>query len=84
MYGEGYVFAMAPCVSCGAPFFFDPDRVPSLRANAQGQPDPNGTRQPVCRSCWERRQDYRRSQGLPEETLLPGAYGPEQHSYGDI
>lgn len=81
---DGYVMALAPCVSCGALFFFDPDRVPSLRVNAQGQLDPNGRREPVCKNCWDRRQAHRRSQGLPEETLLPGAYGPEPHSYGDI
>ncbi|NTU81924.1 MAG: hypothetical protein HGA45_21525 [Chloroflexales bacterium] len=81
---DGYVLAMAPCISCGAMVLFDPDRVPSLRVNAQGRPDPNGLREPVCKTCWDRRQAYRRAQGLPEEPLLPGAYGPEPRSYGDI
>ncbi|MEI7773039.1 MAG: hypothetical protein WCI67_23825 [Chloroflexales bacterium] len=68
------VLGYAPCVSCGIPFFFSPERVPSLRVNAEGQPDPAGTRQPVCRTCWERRQAHRRQNDLPEEHLLPGAY----------
>jgi hypothetical protein len=71
-----YVLVMAPCVSCGRVFPFHPERVPSLRVNAQGQLDPSAPRQPVCRVCWDRRQAYRREHGLPEETLLPGAYGP--------
>lgn len=69
-------FVIAPCLGCGIPFPFNPDRVPSLRVNDEGQPDPRGRRQPVCRTCWGRRQAYRREQGLPEETLLDGAYAP--------
>lgn len=71
------LLGIAPCVSCGVIFAFDPDRVPSLRVNAQRQPDPTGDRQPVCQGCWDRRQAHRRQQGLPAETLLPGAYGPD-------
>ena len=71
---SGVYFVLAPCLRCGIPFTFHPERVPSLRVNAQGQPDPCGTRQPVCRACWDDRQTYRRAHGLPEETLLPGAY----------
>ncbi|MBX0329097.1 hypothetical protein K2Z83_15575 [Oscillochloris sp. ZM17-4] len=73
----GYMLAFGHCISCGAFFSFNPERVPSIRANDAGQPDPAGRREPVCRDCWNRRQAYRRQQGLPEETLLPGAYEPE-------
>lgn len=69
-------FCLAPCVACGSLISFHPDRVPSLRVNAQGHPDPTGSRQPVCRTCWDRRQANRRQNNLPEETLLPGAYDP--------
>lgn len=75
-------FCLAPCVSCGTPFTFNPERVPSLRVNAEGQPDPAGTRQPVCRTCWDRRQAYRREHNLPEEHLLPGAYEPVTNGGG--
>lgn len=70
------MFVMAPCLRCGTVFSFNPERVPSLRVNAAGLPDPAGTRQPICQSCWDDRQAYRRGQGLAEEALLPGAYEP--------
>jgi hypothetical protein len=70
-----YSLVFAPCVNCGAVFGFNPERVPSFRMSVDGKrEDPTQPRQPVCRSCWERRQAYRREHGLPVETLLPGAY----------
>jgi len=67
---------LAACVSCGQLFTSNPDRVPSIRVNAQRQPDPTGRREPVCRTCWDRRVAHRRANGLPEEYLMPGAYAP--------
>ncbi|RRR66030.1 MAG: hypothetical protein EI684_21425 [Candidatus Viridilinea halotolerans] len=72
----GYYFIFTTCIGCGQPFTCHPERVPSLRINPHGQPDPAGTRHPICRTCWDRRQAYRRQHGLPEELLLPGAYAP--------
>jgi hypothetical protein len=69
-------FVVAPCVRCGLPFLFNPERVPSLRVNDAGELDPLAPRKPVCRTCWDERQAYRRTQGLAEEALLPGAYEP--------
>ena len=64
----GYFLVLAPCVGCGIPFGFNPELVPSIRVD--------GVRQPVCRTCFERRQAHRLARGLPEESLLPGAYDP--------
>jgi hypothetical protein len=64
----GCYLVLAPCVGCGNLFGFNPERVPSIRVD--------GVRQPVCRTCFDRRQAHRRANGLPEESLLPGAYEP--------
>lgn len=74
---------LVPCASCGTFFSCNSTRVPSLRLNANGQPDPAGLRYPVCRACWDRRQAYRRERGLPEEHLMPGAYDPEEEGDRD-
>jgi hypothetical protein len=64
----GFFFVFAPCIGCGIPFGFNPERVPSIRVD--------NVRRPVCRTCFERRQAHRRANGLVEETFLPGAYDP--------
>ncbi|HEY7233883.1 MAG TPA: hypothetical protein VH539_07015 [Gemmatimonadaceae bacterium] len=66
---SGYAIAMGPCVACGRPFGFNPLRVPSLVIN--------GTREPVCASCYERLRDVQRTNGLPVwPDPLPDAYDP--------
>ncbi len=62
----GYAMAMGPCIGCGQPICFNPNSVPSIRHN--------GEKEPVCLNCWKRRQEHRRSQGLPEEHLRSDAY----------
>lgn len=64
----GYVLCIAACIGCGSVFSFNPMNVPSLTVE--------GVRQPVCRTCFERRQAHRQTNDLPVETLLPGAYDP--------
>lgn len=64
----GYAMMFAPCIGCGKSFGFNPNKVPSIRVD--------GVRQPVCRECFERRQQYREAHGLPREPLNPDAYEP--------
>ena len=64
----------ATCWSCGNLFGCNPDLVPSIRVNAQGQPDPHGTREPVCASCVVQANQHRAAHGLPLIAILLGAY----------
>jgi hypothetical protein len=57
-------------------FTFNPARVPSFRINAQGQPDPAGTREPICADCVDRFNRRRAAAGLDPIVPLPGAYEP--------
>jgi hypothetical protein len=66
----GYYFMLAPCVACGKPFGFHPDKVPSLRVN--------GVREPVCQDCVRRASVLRTAKGLPLIVPLPGAYEPAE------
>lgn len=67
---SGYVLAFGPCCGCGQVFGFNPARVPSITIN--------GTREPVCRSCFERRQTFREQNGLAREPLAHDAYDAAQ------
>ena len=79
----GYMFALIPCVRCKRPFSCNPDRVPSLRVNAKGVPDPNGTREGICEPCFDLLNATRVSRGLPAwPEPLPGAYEPENEDEG--
>ena len=73
-----FMSAMSPCIGCGQVFSYNPDLVPSIRLNAQGQPDPNGSREPICQSCVERVNPKRIANGLQPIVILPGAYEPEE------
>jgi hypothetical protein len=64
------MFCMAPCLSCGRVFTFNPDRVPSLDLK-----DGRG-KQPICLDCMTRGNAKRKELGLPEHPILPGAYDP--------
>ena len=75
----GYMFVLSPCFNCKTLISYNPERVPSIRVNRAGQPDPNGTREPVCRACIERANPVRIQNGLEPITILPGAYEPEEH-----
>ncbi len=67
----GIFAAFGPCFSCGVPFYFDPDKVPSVPVDpATGLPpdlggDPQrATRRPVCVSCRRRANPARIAAGL--------------------
>jgi hypothetical protein len=59
----GY-FALGLCWSCGQPFTFNPELVPSIPIGADGQPAPDGTRQPICRACVTLANTRRPAEGL--------------------
>src|SRR4051812_49032343 len=68
----GVVFMLSVCIGCGAPFAYNPLRVPSIPASLS----PTGKREPICKRCWTRRQEYRRQHNLPPEELAANAYEP--------
>ena len=74
----GFMYATAPCFGCGNLFSFAPDLVPSIRVNAQNQPDPNGRREPICEACVERVNPRRVANGLEPIVVRPGAYEPQE------
>jgi len=45
-----------------------------MHVNAQGNPDPKGAREPICRKCVERANPERIANGLPPIVILEGAY----------
>ena len=70
--GGGVVFMVSACIGCGRPFTYNPLSVPSLPAALS----PTGQKEPVCKACWDKRQEYRRQHGLPIEELAADAYEP--------
>ncbi len=73
-----YIQAMSNCFGCGKLFAYNPDLVPSVRVNANRQPDPHGTREPVCADCVVRVNPKRIANGLQPIRVLPGAYEPQE------
>ena len=71
---ETSVSASGQCYGCKRTFSFNRERVPSIHVNAQGKPDPKGTREPICRECVERASPRRIANGLPPIVILEGAY----------
>lgn len=74
----GYMWAMGACFRCHRVFSFNPELVPSIRVNAQGEFDPNGSREPVCAACVRAVNPRRIRNGLEPIRPLPGAYEPEE------
>jgi hypothetical protein len=73
----GYVWAIAPCLVCRAPFTFNPALVPSHFAR-DGAPvlDTTAPREPICRPCIERINAERARLGNPTWPIAEGAYEP--------
>jgi hypothetical protein len=72
----GVLMAFSGCVVCRRPFFYNPQRVPSIRVQ--------GSREPVCRDCIERANVERARLGLDPLVVLPGAYDPiDEHDWGE-
>lgn len=66
-----WMFAVGACYGCKRPFSFNPERVPSI-------PLPDGTKEPICRTCVETVNPIRRERGLQEIVPLPGAYEEQE------
>ena len=64
----GFVFATALCANCRRMFSFNPHLVPSIRVN--------GKKEPVCQICIDFANPKRKENGMPEFTVMPGAYEP--------
>ena len=64
-----YIFAMAECLTCGQIFACNPDLVPSVR-----WPQPDGPRQPICKTCVCSANTERLAIGKTAHEILPGAY----------
>lgn len=74
----GYMIATSGCFCCKRLFAYNPDTVPSVRVNAQGQADPNGEREPICRACVEKANVIRKERGMQPINIRPDAYEPQQ------
>ena len=73
-----FMVVTSACFGCGRIMTYNPDRVPSIRVNRYRKPDPNGTREPVCRTCVERANPERIKNGLEPIVIHPGAYEPQE------
>lgn len=73
-----WMAAHSACLVCRNIFSYNPDLVPSIRVNAKGEPDANGTREPICESCVHRANRLRAAKGLPTIPILEGAYDPQE------
>jgi hypothetical protein len=66
---SGFIFAHGQCVACCTFLSFNPHRVPSLVVE--------GTREPLCRGCFDRwNKIHRLEQGLEPIAIHPDAYQP--------
>lgn len=73
-FAEGKAFALGTCLACGGMFTFNP-----LTVCSHPWPVPDGPLEPICRPCViDRINPERRRRGLPEFTVLPGAYLDEK------
>lgn len=64
----GYVFCHSACFSCGKPFAYNPNKVPSIRIN--------GAREPICQTCVDIANPIRIKNGLSVIVPHPDAYEP--------
>ncbi|WP_331732639.1 hypothetical protein [Streptomyces sp. NBC_00989] len=74
--------AMSPCISCGRPFMYDPERVVSVLVDTETgwYPEPGrrhrAVREPACHFCVRAANVERRRRGLP--------LGYEGDTYADL
>lgn len=66
----GYISVVGTCYSCGKPFSFHPNKVPSLVIN--------GVREPICKDCVNKANPIRIKNGLQPITYEPDAYSTAQ------
>jgi hypothetical protein len=70
----GYALCFSACLRCRQIFPYNPTRVPTIRVNEYGCPDPNGTKEPLCEPCFTLLNAIRVEHGLEPWTLPEGAY----------
>ena len=73
-----YMMVLGGCFGCKRLFTYNADRVPSIRVNAEGKPDPNGKREPICKTCVDSANPERAKRGLSPIVILEGAYEAEE------
>lgn len=74
-----YMMVLGHCFGCKRLFTFNADKVPSIRVNAEGKwGDPNGKREPICKTCVDIANPERIKRGLPPILVLEGAYEAEE------
>jgi len=80
-------FAAGPCAFCGTVFTFNPERVPSIPANAfriaeivteGGVPPEPSAKVPICFACLLKINSLRVAEGFDPITPLSGAYEPAE------
>lgn len=69
---SGFAIATGQCIGCRCLFSFNPVRVPSITVD--------GTREPLCKGCFERVNRERQARGLPAFPLAADAYEPVEES----
>ena len=69
----GYALVWGYCWGCGTFMGYNPNSVPSIRIK-DGIPDPDGTREAICKSCITKANVYRKKQGQPEIQIRSDAY----------
>ena len=75
----GYWMLIARCLRCRRPFSVNPEKVPSVPVRWEGEtpiPDPDGTREPLCRPCADLMNAVRVEQGLEPLRYAEDAYQP--------
>jgi len=74
----GVYIATGQCLVCRAVFNFNPHLVPSIPIGTTGRPDPDGKRQPLCRTCAEGINEARERMGLELFAITDEAYEPTE------
>lgn len=73
-----FVQGFGPCCGCGRVFGFNPDTVPSIRLTRGDDGaqvyDPDGEREPICRTCVDRVNPVRVAAGLEAIVVMPDSY----------
>jgi len=64
----GFVLMYSPCLVCGQPFGYNPNKVPSISVNE--------VRKPLCRTCVTEANTRRVAAGLSAFEIHPDAYEP--------
>ena len=70
--------ALGSCFACERAFAFNPQRVPSIPIDADGNVARDGDRKPICRDCAEYANRYRKQHGLPLWDTSDAAYEPAE------